>query len=214
MTTIQMITGAASVLIAGSILILGGNIIRERMEQPVSWARLALYILPFISGLTVLLLLTGSDTASVVRAVTLCSFLPLIAVIDHREMIIPNRLLLWMLIYWVLVVGQEMFRKGGFDLSILSGNLLGGLIGASPILIRLLAKGGIGMGDIKLFTLVGLYVGKENILRALFLSMVLALGVILWKRIRKTIGKKAEISFGPFAAVGTMLMVLMNIPIF
>ena len=70
------------------------------------------------------------------------------------------------------------------------------------------------MGDIKLFTMVGLYVGKEDILRAMFLSLLLALIVLAVRKLRKRLAKREEVSFGPFVAVGTMLMVLMNIPIF
>ena len=143
----------------------------------------------------------------------LSAFLPLVAEIDRRELIIPNRLLLQMLAYWGLVMGMYMLRLKAFDLTVLTDSLLGGLIGASPLLVRLVSKGGIGMGDIKLFALVGLYVGKEDVLRAMFLSLVIALFVMLGRKLRKQLEKKQEISFGPYVAIGTMLMLIMNIPL-
>ena len=106
-----------------------------------------------------------------------------------------------------------MLAMGTLDTEYLVNALTGGLIGASPFLVRLISKGGIGMGDIKLFAVVGLYVGKEDILRAMFFSLVLALIVLLGKRIRKQIGRKDQVSFGPYVAVGTILMVFMNIPL-
>ncbi|MBR0145732.1 MAG: prepilin peptidase [Eubacterium sp.] len=205
---------AAAVLLSFSVILLGGQTIRSRMEKPVGWGYLTLLVLPFTTGISVLLLWTGGEAVQTLRMVLLCSFLPLVAVIDHREMIIPNRLLLWMLAYWGLAMGMFLLQDPGNGWDVLVDSLLGGLIGASPLLVRLISKGGIGMGDIKLFTMVGLYVGKEDILRAMFLSLLLALIVLAVRKLRKRLAKREEVSFGPFVAVGTMLMVLMNIPIF
>ena len=213
MTGYQTGLMTAAMLMAFSILLLGGNVIRNRMEEPVGRRKLAVCTLLPAFGLTLLLFLTGSDAAYLIRAVILCSFLPLIAMIDRRERIIPNHLLLWMFIYWGLAVLIHLLHRG-LDTHFLMDSLVGGLIGATPLLARLICRGGIGMGDIKLFILIGLYVGKENILRAMFLSLVTALVYILAMRIRRKIGRREELSFGPYIAMGTMLMVFMNIPIF
>ena len=214
MSTIWIGTILSALLLTVSILVLGGYTIRSRMERPIAWGRLVLLDLPFVLGITVLLLWAGMDAAYILRASILSSFLPLVAVIDHREMIIPNRLLLWMLIYWGLAMALQVWQMGYPDLNVLLDFILGGLIGASPLLVRLVSKGGIGMGDIKLFAVVGLYVGKQDILRAMFLSLVIALFVLLGRKLRKKLEKKQEVSFGPFVAAGTMLMVVMNVPIF
>lgn len=213
MNTIGIGTIIAVVLLSISVVLVGGYTLRSRMESPVAWGRIALYTVPFSLAIAVLLLCTGSDAVYVIRISLLSSFLPLVSVIDRREMIIPNRLLLQMLAYWGLVMGMYMLRLRAFDLTMLTDALLGGLIGASPLLVRLFSRGGIGMGDIKLFALVGLYVGKEDILRAMFLSLVIALFVMLGRKLRKTLEKKQEISFGPYVAIGTMLMLIMNIPL-
>ena len=213
MNTIRIGTLIAVFLLSCSIFLLGGNTIRGRMERPVNWGRLVLLTIPFSLGIAVLLLWTGSDAIYTLRMSMLSTFLPLVAEIDRRELIIPNRLLLQMLAYWGLVMGMYMLRLKAFDLTVLTDSLLGGLIGASPLLVRLVSKGGIGMGDIKLFALVGLYVGKEDILRAMFLSLVIALFVMLGRKLRKQLEKKQEISFGPYVAIGTMLMLIMNIPL-
>lgn len=214
MSTIWIGTILSALLLTVSILVLGGYTIRSRMERPIAWGRLVLLDLPFVLGITVLLLWAGMDAAYILRVSILSSFLPLVAVIDHREMIIPNRLLLWMLTYWGLAMALQVWQMGYPDPNVLLDFILGGLIGASPLLVRLVSKGGIGMGDIKLFAIVGLYVGKQDILRAMFLSLVIALFVLLGRKLRKKLEKKQEVSFGPFVAVGTMLMVVMNVPIF
>ena len=214
MSTIWIGTILSALLLTVSILVLGGYTIRSRMERPIAWGRLVLLDLPFVLGITVLLLWAGMDAAYILRVSILSSFLPLVAVIDHREMIIPNRILLWMLTYWGLAMALQDWQMGYPDPNVLLDSVLGGLIGASPLLVRLVSKGGIGMGDIKLFAIVGLYVGKQDILRAMFLSLVISLFVLLGRKLRKKLAKKQEVSFGPFVAAGTMLMVVMNVPIF
>ena len=214
MSTIWIGTILSALLLTVSILVLGGYTIRSRMERPIAWGRLVLLDLPFVLGITVLLLWAGMDAAYILRVSILSSFLPLVAVIDHREMIIPNRILLWMLTYWGLAMALQVWQMGYPNPNVLLDSILGGLIGASPLLVRLVSKGGIGMGDIKLFAVVGLYVGKQDILRAMFLSLVIALFVLLGRKLRKKLEKKQEVSFGPFVAAGTMLMVVMNVPIF
>ena len=214
MSTIWIGTILSALLLTVSILVLGGYTIRSRMERPIAWGRLVLLDLPFVLGITVLLLWAGMDAAYILRVSILSSFLPLVAVIDHREMIIPNRLLLWMLTYWGLAMALQIWQMGYPNPNVLLDFIMGGLIGASPLLVRLVLKGGIGMGDIKLFAIVGLYVGKQDILRAMFLSLVIALFVLLGRKLRKKLEKKQEVSFGPFVAAGTMLMVVMNVPIF
>ncbi len=214
MSTIWIGTILSALLLTVSILVLGGYTIRSRMERPIAWGRLVLLDLPFVLGITVLLLWAGMDAAYILRVSILSSFLPLVAVIDLREMIIPNRILLWMLTYWGLAMALQIWQMGYPNPNVLLDFILGGLIGASPLLVRLVSKGGIGMGDIKLFAIVGLYVGKQDILRAMFLSLVIALFVLLGRKLRKKLEKKQEVSFGPFIAAGTMLMVVMNVPIF
>ena len=214
MSTIWIGTILSALLLTVSILVLGGYTIRSRMERPIAWGRLVLLDLPFVLGITVLLLWAGMDAAYILRVSILSSFLPLVAVIDHREIIIPNRILLWMLTYWGLAMALQIWQMGYPNPNVLLDFILGGLIGASPLLVRLVSKGGIGMGDIKLFAIVGLYVGKQDILRAMFLSLVIALFVLLGRKLRKKLEKKQEVSFGPFVAAGTMLMVVMNVPIF
>ncbi len=87
----------------------------------------------------------------------------------------------------------------------LGERLLGGSIGfASLFLLAYIYPTGMGMGDVKLMTFVGLVVGFPNVLLALFLSFVLGgliSGALLAAR---RIGRRDPIAFGPFIALGTL----------
>ena len=63
----------------------------------------------------------------------------------------------------------------------------------------------MGIGDIKLAFLMGLFLGWPNILVALFLAFLIgaAVGLILIALSKKTF--KSEVPFAPFLVTGTLL---------
>lgn len=86
---------------------------------------------------------------------------------------------------------------------------LGGAIGlALMILPFLIARGGMGFGDVKMAALVGLMTGFPEVFFALFLSILsggLVAIVLLAGGLKK---RRQPIPFGPFLAIGTMAMVV------
>ncbi len=88
-------------------------------------------------------------------------------------------------------------------------SIVGGAAGlAVMLLIFLIARGGMGMGDVKMAVLVGLVTGFPKVFMALFLSII-AGGLIATALL--TLGLKTRrqpIPFGPFLAMGTMAVVV------
>ena len=148
----------------------------------------------------------GTDILTLLRFATLAGLLPVASRIDRRMKIIPNSLILFLLGMWVFHFGLLGLAYPGSVLSFLSDSLAGGLIGLSLILVRLLTKRSLGMGDIKLLTVTGLYLGRQYILPALLLSLILAAAVAGSKLLRKQQGMKDCISFGPYIAAGTLVV--------
>ena len=86
--------------------------------------------------------------------------------------------------------------------SILGGTISGGTIWG----ISYLTKGGIGLGDVKLIAVIGLFVGLVNIFNILLFSTIFSglLGIILLAfKIRD---KKDSLPFAPFILIGTILV--------
>lgn len=82
------------------------------------------------------------------------------------------------------------------------GSLLGG---GFLLLFAVLSRGGIGGGDIKLFFLIGLVLGWQDTIMALFLSIfigALAGGILL---LSGKVKRKQMIPFGPFIFIGTII---------
>ena len=103
---------------------------------------------------------------------------------------------------WVMplaAAGLVMTFLGSRTLaSALAGALLGGGL---LFAVRMLSRGGIGGGDVKLAAALGLWTGHTGILPALFVAFQLGSlwGIVLLLR---GYGRKAKLPFGPCLAIG------------
>ena len=132
-----------------------------------------------------------------------------VAVIDFKENIIPNRLLLTMAEIGLLLT----FIYGISDINLAMDMLLGMLVGTVifgilTLLGRLVSgKDAMGMGDVKLMAALGLFFGSSNILAISIISFLL--GAII--SIILILSKKRKIDdyipFGPFIVIAAYISI-------
>lgn len=151
--------------------------------------------------------------AAVVAACFLAVMLA-VAVIDAGHRIVPNRITYPAIpAFAVAVLVGDLAGQG---LGVVDG-LLGMVLYAVPLfLIALALPGGMGMGDVKLVTLIGLVLGSFGLRYvgvAAFLGIVgggvgalLAMAVLGY-------GRKQQIPFGPFLAAGGALALFLAPPL-
>lgn len=132
---------------------------------------------------------------------------------DMRWRIIPNRAVLAAACFWVLTVAAECLAGEGaraatrFMLGASGAVFLGGFALLSALALeRALGKESLGGGDVKLLTAMGLYLGAEAGLRALFFACFLFL---LFSLLRKARG--GGFPFAPFLACGAGLSILLAV---
>lgn len=130
---------------------------------------------------------------------TLISLFIIITVSDLKYMIIPDKVLLFFSIVFII---ERFF----FPLHPWWSSLLGAAVGFTLLLvIAIVSKGGMGGGDIKLFAVIGLVLGAKLVLVSFFLSTFLGtIGGIVGMAIGKS-KKKQPIPFGPYIALGTLI---------
>ncbi len=126
-----------------------------------------------------------------------------IAFIDWDLQIIPNRLTLPL-----IVLGLTLKALEGSLVQALVGSLAGGGI---LLILALLYPKGMGFGDVKLLAMTGIFLGWYPVLISLFLGSVLGVIATLPLFIQKKIDRKTPIAFGPFLALGTLLVMYINI---
>lgn len=134
----------------------------------------------------------------------LCSFLILVAIIDLRYRLVLNVLVLPAAVLTLLI---RYASPGTNMLGVLSGGAFGFAIFALAAFVR---PGGLGGGDVKLATLIGLVFGFPDVLWALMLG-VLAGGMVTALLLLSHRGSpKSQIPYAPFLSLGALIALLYN----
>ncbi len=140
------------------------------------------------------------------RYMILAAALFFIAWIDHQSKRIPNRILKILLAVRTILLAAEWLTYPRLGLAVLLSALLGAAIGGGMFLIaHFISKGGVGMGDVKLFMVIGLFMGSGSIMTAVFLSVMASALYSIVMLLLKKIKLKEEIPFAPFIFIGTVL---------
>lgn len=144
-----------------------------------------------------------------------CGYLVVIAVplsiIDARSHRLPDRIVYPSILIALLLLTAACWLRADPAAALRTG--LGGLVlGAGYLLLRLLYPAGMGLGDVKLAVLLGLYLAYlswPHLFYGTVLTFLLGgffgLMLILSRRGRPD----SAIPFGPFMLAGTMLALLL-----
>lgn len=133
-----------------------------------------------------------------------------ISVIDLDHFIIPNRIVYPTLFASVPLLTFAAVVDG--DGAALARAAIGGLLAWLGLLvIHLISPRGMGFGDVRLASVIGVYAGwisYTHVLLAIFLGFFVAaiVGILLLLTRRR--GRKDPVPFGPFLAIGAIVAVL------
>ncbi len=132
------------------------------------------------------------------------------SMVDLKMKIIPNMLILAGLVFRFGIYAYEILSKSDMT-SIIKNDLIGLAIGFGVLtLVSIITKQGIGLGDAKLFGIIGITGGSFCTYSTLFASLVISalISVILLISGKKT--KKDTIPFGPCIALGYIVTILLS----
>ncbi len=186
------------------------------MEKYLSWLKeqwtdkrfriyLAVILIAGI-GLAAIFFILSYSLLKAIRYLILYAVLFLIAWNDGKKKRIPNKILKVLLGIRCVLMVLEWLRFPKLGLALLMSAALGALLGGGVFLLaHFIAKGGVGMGDVKLLAVIGTYVGSGSIMAAAFLSVMVSAIYSVVMLLLKKIKLKEEIPFAPFIFVGTAL---------
>ncbi len=125
-----------------------------------------------------------------------------LSLIDMDTMIIPNGL--------ILLLGAVMLLDMFFMVPIGLVWRLAGMLSMSGLmlLINIIAGNGFGGGDIKLMFVCGFWLGLRLTIVAGIVAIVLAGIKACYLLLKKSVGKKDYIAFGPYLCMGVFLSLL------
>ncbi len=166
---------------------------------------------PLVEALTAALcvgvVLVHPSASGIALSVTLILLVVPAALIDLEHRIIPNQLTLLGAVL-ALVLGLALDPSGEPD-RLIAGAAAGGFL----LLAALAYPGGMGMGDVKLAGVMGLFLGgavAPAILVALVAGVLVGVAIIARKG---AAGRKTAVPFGPFLALGALVAALAGGPL-
>lgn len=124
----------------------------------------------------------------------------IVSEIDLEDRIIPNQIILFLFISRIMFLLLENLQKENSLNRMIISTFIGLLIGGGVIFIlKILSGNGLGSGDVKLFAMIGFFVGENMIFKVLFYTFVIVflIGVFLFFTKKMTL--KDTIPLAPFA---------------
>ena len=158
-------------------------------------------VVELVTGaLYIAVVVSQDDAVRIVLGLLLVTALVPITLIDLELRLIPNRITLPAAVAAVLATVI-------LDPGLVPEQLIAAVAGGGFFLLAALAyPRGMGMGDVKLAGLLGLYLGRAvapAIFAALVAGVVVGAAIVARKGARE--GRKTAVPFGPFLALGGML---------
>lgn len=165
---------------------------------------------PLVELLTALLFVSLAwryAGVQLLSALVLGSLLLVLALVDYDSWLIPDSLLLAGLLLYVPL----QWLSGSLNVLTLGQAMLQGCLVAVPLLLFVLAadavlqKPSMGGGDIKLFFLLGVYLGAKMAMLTLFVSCLVGL---LWQLLWQRREQGGAFPFGPSIGLAAWIVLL------
>jgi leader peptidase (prepilin peptidase) / N-methyltransferase len=157
------------------------------------------------AALAVSVVLVKHSTHDVALGLALVAVLVPVALIDYDHRIIPNKLTLPAAIV-AIGIGLAT-RPAGVPEQLISGAAAGGFL----LVFALAYPRGMGMGDVKLAAVLGLFLGRSVAVAILSGVLIGAIvGGVVMARVGVSAGRKTAVPFGPFLALGGVIALLVG----
>jgi leader peptidase (prepilin peptidase)/N-methyltransferase len=192
-----VVAGAALGALLG---FLGGRVAPRWLSSPLApWEP---YALAAVNGLLTGLLALGRPLDGYFwQHLVFITVLTTASLVDLHDRIIPNELVLFGLVTGLVLLLVAPYPEKSL-LQALGGAAAGFVL---LLIIALAVPGGMGMGDVKLAAVIGLFLGLPWVGMGMVLAF-LAGGIIsLLLILCRVVGRKDHIPFGPWLALGAVL---------
>ena len=169
----------------------------------------AMFAMNIILANFIVYIYNGSNIINA-KLMILISMMWPIAYIDFKEKRIPNKILIIMLIARAVILIPELALLGNISQTLISMVIATVAVIIACVLCCLIVKGAIGMGDIKLFCVMAIYLGLEGIWSAIFCSLIVSFVIAVFSLATKRVNRKDNIPFAPAILIGTYLSIFLT----
>ncbi|MDU5293932.1 A24 family peptidase [Eisenbergiella porci] len=143
--------------------------------------------------------------------VLLCA-LPVLSLTDRKDRRIPNHFLVILAILRLLILAGEIISYPLLWTDFMA-HACGGAAGSFLLMMAawFLSRKKIGLGDVKLLTVMGFYLGFSLNYIILFLSLIFAALWGVWNVWRKKMDVKDTVAFAPFITAGLFTALILGL---
>lgn len=185
---------------------------KEKLKS-LTWKEITILITAtFLTGIACFYVQSFQlEWIAIIKVIVATECLMCAAVVDLYTKKIPNKIILAMLIIrFGLMVVEFVYMKEKFVISTV-GSFIGlGISFIILILMSLLAKGGFGMGDVKLISALAFLGGIASVFYTVTFGMFVCLAVALILLVSRKKTLKDEIPFGPFIFIGYVISIVLG----
>lgn len=130
---------------------------------------------------------------------------------DWKEHKIPNKMVMVGIVIWLVLCCIELFvvRQSLHSLFLYSGTGL--IVPFIMWIIALVSNGKMGMGDVKLYAVLGLLYGFRGVYAILFMSSLIMAVLAIVLLARKKADAKTVLPMAPFTTIGFFICMILGI---
>lgn len=145
------------------------------------------------------------------KYITLIGLLVPLAYEDFFTRRISNKVVLVGFGFRAIFYALEAIFYTSTFLNIFKQSLMGLLIGVAFLILGcFIIRNGIGMGDVKMLMLMGVFEGLYSVMTSIFFSLLVSFFVAIIALIRKTKNRKDSLPFAPCVLIGTFLSMVLT----
>ncbi|MBR1476543.1 MAG: prepilin peptidase [Lachnospiraceae bacterium] len=151
----------------------------------------------------------GTEAASLFKLFTVYFVLAGAGLCDLYEKRIPNIFFVILLVAFLISEIIILIKDRTVALDYLSAGFISGIIAFALLMVlRVVSKGGLGYGDIKLFTTLSVIMGLYGAFSILFFGQIAALLVVVAGLIAHRLTLKGNIPLAPFFYLGYVVTII------
>ena len=136
-----------------------------------------------------------------------------LSIVDFKSHRLPNQLVGWFTATQILIMAVISWMASDYA-RLLTALGVGVATMISYVLLYLLSRGSLGMGDVKFAFPLGLCVGwysTNQWLLAIFISFLISGVVVVIGLVAKQMTRKSRLAFGPYMFLGTFLVCVFEV---
>lgn len=186
----------------------------EEDTKEISFKRSIIYciiscLFTLIVGIVFVFIYGYTNVIFTLKRVLIVSVLFVAAYYDNLEYRIPNKLILYGIgCRLLLLLFEFVFYRDTVKDNLISEGIAVAALVILSVIGLLIVRNGIGMGDIKLFVLMGFCQGAEGVLSSVFATLICAFFYSVFLILTKKKSRKDFIAFAPCILIGTFLSVI------